>query len=162
MKSNFEDDHTRIEDKPEIKNSLWQKFEQANLLFQYACANWLEKKTAHFSRMYWILILLGFIVFTGSCSIYVIVKSFSGNTNITVTPIIKPANPISSKYSPAEFNKIISKAEFEKITRFRRYMDSLGRSPTGKKTHDSIVLYRPGLLDSLTIIENYYYSHLKN
>ena len=50
----------------------------------------------------------------------------------------------------------------EKITSFRKYMDSLGRSPTGKKMHDSIVLNRPGLLDSLTIIENYYYSHLKN
>jgi hypothetical protein len=146
------------------KNSLWQKFDHANLQLQYKCANWLERKTAHFSRLNWLVILLCFTVFTTGCSIYLIVKSFSGNKtkNITLTPITKPTNSIPLKEKRIELNTIISKPEFEKITRFRKYMDNLGRSPTGKKTHDSIVLHRPGLLDSLTIIENYYYSHFKN
>ncbi|WP_394776319.1 hypothetical protein [Flavobacterium sp.] len=146
------------------KNNLWQKFEQANLRLQYKCAHWLELKTAHFSSLNWIVILFAFIVFTGGCSIYLIVNSFSNNKsrNITIAPITKPTNHIPLKEKPLELNAIISKTEFEKITSFRKYMDSLGRSPTGKKTHDSIVLNRPGLLDSLTIIENYYYSHLKN
>jgi hypothetical protein len=146
------------------KNNLWQKFDQANLRLQYKCANWLESKTAHFSRLNWIVVLFTFILFTGGCSIYLIVNSFSNNKsrNITVTPITKPTNLVPTKEKPLELNTIISETEFEKITSFRRYMDSLGRSPTGKKTHDSIVLNRPGLLDSLTIIENYYYSHLKN
>ena len=147
----------------ETKNSLWQRFELANVRLQYKCANWLERKTAHFSRLNWIVILLGFIVFTGSCSIYLIVSSFSDTSkNITITPITKPTNSIALKETPIALNTIISKAELEKVKRFRRYMDSLGRSPTGKKTHDSIVRYRPGLLDSLTMLENYYYSHLKN
>lgn len=146
------------------KNNLWQKFDQANLRLQHKCAQWLERKTAHFSRLNWIVVLFTFIVFTGGCSIYLIVTSFSGNTTkkITVIPITKPTSSVSLKEKPLELNRIISETEFEKITSFRRYMDSLGRSPTGKKTHDSIVLNRPGLLDSLTIIENYYYSHLKN
>ncbi|STO10824.1 hypothetical protein [Flavobacterium hibernum] len=146
------------------KNNLWQKFEQANLRLQYKCAHWLELKTTHFTRLNWIVILFTFIVFTGGGSIYLIVKSFSGNPtkNITVIPITKPANVIPLKEKPLELSTIISKTEFEKITSFRKYMDSLGRSPTGKKTYDSIVSDRPGLLDSLTIIENYYYSHLKN
>ncbi|CAD0004851.1 hypothetical protein [Flavobacterium chungangense] len=146
------------------KNNLWQKFEQANLRLQYKCANWLERKTAHFTRLNWILILLCFTVFTSSCSIYLIVRSFSANKtgNIRVIPITKPTNAVSLKDKPPELNEVISKKEFEKITSFRNYMDSLGRSPTGKKTYDSIVSDRPGLLDSLTIIENYYYSHLKN
>lgn len=146
------------------KNNLWQKFDQANLRLQYKCANWLESKTAHFSRLNWIVILLCFTVFTSGCSIYLIVNSFSGNKarNITVSPITKPTNVVPIKEKPVELNTIISKTEFEKITSFRKYMDSLGRSLTGKKTYDSIVLNRPRLLDSLTIIENYYYSHLKN
>lgn len=145
-------------------NSIWQKFEQANLRLQHKCANWLERKTAHFSRLNWIVILFTFIVFTGSCSIYLIVKSFSGNTtkNITVIPITKPTSSVPLKENDIELKAIISKAELEKIIRFRKYMDSLGRSPTGKKMHDSIVQYRPGLLDSLVILENYYYSHFKN
>ncbi|KQO24965.1 hypothetical protein ASF10_07275 [Flavobacterium sp. Leaf82] len=146
------------------RDSLWQKFEQANLRLQHKCAQWLERKTAHFSRLNWIVVLFTFIVFTGGCSIYLIVTSFSGNTTkkTTVIPITKPTSSVSLKEKPIQLNTIISKTEFEKITSFRKYMDSLGRSPTGKKTHDSIVLNRPGLLDSLTIIENYYYSHLKN
>jgi hypothetical protein len=145
-------------------NSIWHKFEQANLRLQLTCAQWLERKTAHFSRLHWIVVLFTFIVFTGSCSIYLIVKSFSGNTtkNITVIPITKPTNSVSLKEKPIELHTISSKAELVKIIRFRRYMDSLGRSPTGKKTHDSIEQHRPGLLDSLTILENYYYSHFKN
>ncbi|MFH6957258.1 hypothetical protein ACHRV1_07610 [Flavobacterium aquidurense] len=146
------------------KNNLWQKFDQANLRLQYKCAHWLERKTAHLTRLNWIVILLCFTVFTSGCSIYLIVNSFSVNKtrNITVTPITKPTNLVPTKEKPLEFNTIISETEFEKITRFRKYMDSLGRSSTGKKIHDSIVLNRPGLLDSLTIVENYYYSHLKN
>lgn len=147
-----------------IKNSLWQKFEQANLRLQHTCAQWLERKTAHFSRLNWIVILFSFIVFTGGCSMYLIVTSFSGNTtkNITVIPITKPTNSVALKEKDIELKTIISKVELEKINHFRRYMDSLERSPTGKKIHDSIVLCRPGLLDSLSILENYYYSHFKN
>ncbi|MFW0738472.1 hypothetical protein [Flavobacterium sp. T12S277] len=147
-----------------IRSSLWQKFEQANLRLQHKCANWLELKTAHFSRLNWIVILFAFIVFTGGCSIYLIVTSFSKNTtkNINVIPITKPTNSVPLEEKDIELNAIISKKEFEKIIHFRRYMDSLGLSPTGKKTHDSIVLCRPGLLDSLVLLENYYYSHFKN
>ncbi|OXG09674.1 hypothetical protein BC749_11143 [Flavobacterium araucananum] len=146
------------------KNSIWEKFEQANLRLQHKCAQWLERKTAHFSRLNWIVVLFTFIVFTGGCSIYLIVKSFYGNTtkNITVIPITKPTSSVPLKEKDIDLNTIISKAELERVARFRRYMDSVGRSPIGKKTHDSIVLNRPGLLDSLTMLENYYYSHLKN
>lgn len=164
MKFTFKRNSQKSDVLERAKNNLWQKFEQANLGLQYKCAHWLERKTAHFSRLNWIVILFAFIVFTGGCSIYLIVNSFSGKPtkNITVISITKPANAIPLKEKPLELNEVISKKEFEKITSFRKYMDSLSRSPTGKKTYDSIVSDRPGLLDSLTIIENYYYSHLKN
>ncbi|MEL1254051.1 hypothetical protein AAEO57_09715 [Flavobacterium sp. DGU38] len=164
MKFTFKRKNKKSDVTATVKNNLWQKFDQANLRLQYKCANWLKNKTAHFSRLNWIVILFAFIVFTGGCSIYLIVKSFSGKPteNITVIPITKPVNSIPLKEKPLELSTIISKTEFEKIKSFRKYMDSLTRSPTGKKTYDSIVSDRPRLLDSLTIFENYYYSHLKN
>jgi hypothetical protein len=164
MKFTFKRNRKKTAAHENIKSSLWQKFDDANLRLQHKCAQWLKRKTAHFSRLNWIVVLFTFIVFTGGCNIYLIVISFSGNTtkNITVIPITKPTNSVPLKEKDIEFNAIIGKKEFEKITRFRKYMDSLGRSPTGKITHDSIVLCRPGLLDSLTILENYYYSHFKN
>jgi hypothetical protein len=146
------------------RGHLLQKFDEVNLRFQHKCAHWLERKTAYLSRKSWIIILFCFTVFTGGCSIYLIVNSFSGNTtkSITVTPITKPTNAVPFKEKPMQLNVAISKTEFEKIVRFRRYMDSLGRSPTGKKLHDSILQFRPGLLDSITIIEHYYHSQFKN
>jgi hypothetical protein len=148
----------------DTKNSIWQNFEKANVQLQYKCANWLERKTAHFSRLHWIAALFIFIMFTSGLSIYLMAASFSENTakNITVIPITKSRASAPLNENPIEIHTIISKAELEKIAVFRRYMDSLGRSAAGIKIHDSIVLMRPGLLDSLVKLENYYYSHLKN
>ena len=147
-----------------FRSSLLQRFDEANLRLQYKCANWLERTTAHLSRKSWIIILFCFTVFTGGSSIYLIVNSFSGNTtkSITITPIIRPTNAVPFEEKSIQLNVAISKTEFEKIVRFRRYMDSLGRSPTGKKLYDSILHYRPGLLDSITIVEHYYHSQFKN
>ena len=53
---------------------------------------------------------------------------------------------------PAE----VSEAEYSRIKRFRVYMDGLARSPAGKTLYDSIIHHRPGLMDSVWFIENYY------
>jgi predicted PurR-regulated permease PerM len=147
----------------DFRENLLKRFDEANLRLQYRCANWLERKTAHLSRKSWIVILFCFTVFTGGCSIYIMVNSFSANTtkSITITPISKPTNVVPFENETIQQNATITKAEFERIIRFREYMDSLGRSPTGKKLYDSIVQYRPGLLDSLAIVEHYYHSQFK-
>ena len=146
-----------------FKGNLMQQFDGANLRLQYKCAHWLERKTAHLSRKSWIVILICFTVFTSGCSIYVIVDSFLQTTTstITVIPITKPTNAMQTGKERDKIKMSISKGEFEKTVRFRRYMDSLDCSPTGKKLQDSIVQYRPGLLDSLAIIEKYYHLQFK-
>lgn len=91
-------------------------------------------------------------------------KSLSGAVprTITVVPISKPINAVAFDDEIIKRNVTITKTELERIVRFRRYMDSLARSPTGKKGYDNILKHRPGLLDSLTTIENYYQSNFKN
>lgn len=146
-----------------IKHSLWQVLDRANLRLQRSCARWLERKTAHFSPLYWMGILFCFTVFTASCSIYLIASSFSGSTtkNIPLIPITKPMSPVPLRENPVGPPVMGSQTDFEKIIRFGRYIDSLGRSPTGMKIRDSLLQDRPGLLDSLAIVENYYYSQFK-
>jgi len=56
---------------------------------------------------------------------------------------------------------IVSKKDYQGIIRFRGYMDSLTRSPAGKAAYDSIILSRPGLLDSIRILEKIYQSQTK-
>lgn len=165
MLFSFKRNNKKVPDKADcFKGNLLQQFDEANLRLQYKCAHWLERKTAHLSRKSWIVILICFIVFTSGCSIYVMIGSFSETTAsvIPITPIAKSINTMRTGDERDKIKVSISKAEFEKTVRFRRYMDSLGRSPTGKKLQDSIMQYRPGLLDSLTIVENYYHSQFKN
>lgn len=147
-----------------FRSSLLERFDEANLRLQYKCAQWLERKTAHLSRKSWIVILFCFTVFTCGFCICLIVNSLWGNTtkNITVTPITKPTNAVPFEVKHIQLNAAISKTEFEKVVCFRRYMDSLSHSPTGKKRRDSILYYRPGLLDSIAIVEHYYQSQFKN
>jgi hypothetical protein len=118
-----------------FKESLVQQFDEANLRLQYKCAYWLERKTAHLPRKSWIVILICFTLFTSSYCIYRIVVSFSQTTtsSITITPITKPINTLQTDKERDKIKMSISKGEFEKTVRFRWYMDSLGRSPTGKK-----------------------------
>jgi hypothetical protein len=147
----------------DFRENLSKRFDEVNLRLQYRCANWLERKTAHLSRKSWIVILFCFTILTSGCSIYLIVNSFLANTtkSITITPISKPTNIVPFENETIQQNATISKIEFKRIVRFREYMDSLGRSPTGKKMYDSIAQYRPGLLDSLAIVEHYYHSQFK-
>lgn len=146
-----------------IKSKLLQQFNETNLRQQYKCAHWLERKTAHWSRTSWIFILIVFTVGTNGYCIYVMVDSFSepGVSSISITPIVKTTNAIQISKTMDHLKVAISKGNYEKTVRFRRYMDSLGRSPTGKKTKDSINQNRSGLLDSLIIVEKYYHSQFK-
>lgn len=147
-----------------FKGNLLQEFDDANLRLQYKCAHWLERKTAHLSGKSWIVILISFTLFTSSYCIYRIVAGFSQTTTntITITPITKPTTAMQMGKQMIDSNLSISKIELESIVHFRRYIDSLGRSPTGKKLRDSIMQIRPGLLDSLTIVENQDHSQIKN
>lgn len=146
-----------------FQGNLLRQFEEANLRLQHKCAHWMERKTAHLSRKSWILILICFTVLTSGYSIYLMIGNFS-DTMINVEPFTTIAKSKNCREGSAQKNKIkvpISTAEFEKIVRFRKYMERLGHSATGKKVQDSIMLYRPGLLDSLTIVEKYYHSQFK-
>jgi multidrug efflux pump subunit AcrB len=149
--------------KDRIKRKLLQQFDEANLRLQGKCAGWLERKTAHWSRKSWVFILVVFTLFTSGYSMYVMVDSFSEpkDSAIPITPIVTPTNTIRTQNRLDQVKMAIRKSEYEKTVRFRKYMDSLGRSPNGKKIKDSINQNRPGLLDSVTIVEKYDHSQFK-
>jgi hypothetical protein len=143
---------------------LFQRIDEANLWLQHKCVVWLERKTAHLSVKSWILILFCFVVFTVGGNVYLIVDSLNGkgSKSIERSPISRPTNRVVFDSKQNQRNRSLSKTELERIVRFQIYMDSLGRSPTGKRVQDSILQYRPALLDSLIMVENYYRSQFKN
>ena len=55
---------------------------------------------------------------------------------------------------------ILNTADEKRISRFKIYMDSLSREESGRMIHDSILKARPGLMDSISKLENLV--HLNN
>lgn len=133
------------------------------LRLQNGWAQWMGRRTQHLTPKRMFLLLLTFTTLSGGYSIYLIGQSFSGNQPIafSITPIKKLGYFQQTGDAAPKKGMIISKTEFQRIIRFRGYMDSLTRSPAGKATYDSILLYRPGLPDSILLIEKIYQSQTK-
>jgi hypothetical protein len=133
------------------------------LRLQTGWALWMGRRTQHLSRNTLLLLLLTFTALVGSYSIYLIGQSFSGNqaNAFSVTSIKKPGHVLQTGDAASQPDMIVSKAYYQGIIRFSGYMDSLTRSLAGKATYDSIILNRPGLLDSIRFIEEIYQSQTK-
>lgn len=145
-------------------NTLSKIVEKGYCYLQSKWAEWMTKQTAKLSIRNQVVVFGFFIACTSSYSVYLISMSFSDahSKRITVTSIVKPVKVIESDNATIKKNSSTGQNELNKIIQFRAYIDSLTRSPTGKKVLDSITDKRPGLLDSLARIGNYYQSNFKN
>lgn len=120
-------------------------------------AAWMTKRTAGFSRRTWKTLLALFIIFYGSYSIYLAASAFSSKEkkSFSITSIKKPKHATETDEDNTALPQV-AEAEYRRIKRFRAYMDSLARSPSGKIIYDSITKSRRGLMDSIKLVENYY------
>lgn len=110
-----------------------------------------------------LIALFLFCLVAGSLSIYLIVSSLSGKSSasVSVSRIKAPLHTGKTGDENTRSAIVITKQEYQRIERFRHYMDSLARSPSGKPLYDSILKQRPGLMDSVAFIENLYQSQTK-
>jgi hypothetical protein len=120
-------------------------------------ANWMMRRTKNFSRRTWVVLLILFVLSTSTYNIYLTVTAFTNKkaNAITITPIKKPKHATETGDTQIESAEV-SEAEYNRIKKFRVYMDSLARSSSGKILYDSITGRRPGLMDSVRFIEKYY------
>lgn len=121
-----------------------------------AWANWMALRTARLTKKGWITALACLVLVMGSYSTYLIVSAFTGApaASIKVGSIRKPAH--TGHTGEANAQGFISETEFKNIEKFQQYMDSLARDPTGRRLYDSITGARPGLMDSINLVEKYY------
>lgn len=82
--------------------------------------------------------------------------------------IVRPGVGISGagtiaklKSKPTQQSLITDSTGLNDITAYRLYLDSLSRAPTDRAELERIQKFRPGLRDSLEMMENYYQSHIK-
>lgn len=131
--------------------------------FQRKWADFMQRHTERLSRKGKLNILCLFCVAAASLSIYFIASSVTNRkaSSFTVIHLKKPPYAVNAGDENTKAFIIISEDEYKKIHRFRYYMDSLARSPSGKQLYESILSQRPGLMDSILLIENIYQSQNK-
>ena len=164
MSSLFKKYRSKLVSAAENRSKGCQIVHKYYLVIQDKWARKMSSVTSGLSKRMLICLLGLFVILFGSGCFYIISESLSNSiTNtINIIPISKPINEIRESVSPISVPISVSRAEFKRIICFRKYLDSLGKSPTGKKVCDSIDRCRPGFMDSLVFIENYYKSNFKN
>ncbi len=130
----------------------------ACIRFQQRWANCMQQFTERLSRNGKLIALSLFCVTAGSLSVYLIVSGMISRkpSSFTVIHIRRTPNSVKAGDENIKASVIVSKAEYEKIQRFRFYMDSLARSPSGKEIYGSILCQRPGLIDSILLVEKFF------
>lgn len=134
--------------------------------FQIVQHLWVVKMntlTQGLSRKKLICGLMVFTVFSGSFFINKIVQVFSNTATVSLK-IPAESKPLAVGEKNRELITIessLSKAELERLNNFRHYLDSLSSDKQGRKIYDSIKRSRPGLIDSLAFIEEYYNINFK-
>ena len=147
----------RTQDDPQQPGMLSKGFQIVYKHIQNKWAVWMAQRTGHFSRRTWMILLMLFVFAGGTSSIYIAMSSFTPGKGKAppITPIKKPKHVIETGEAMVISTKL-SEDEYSRIKKFRLYMDSLARSPGGQRIYDSIIASRPGLMDSVRFIEDYY------
>ncbi len=127
---------------------------------------WAAYMQRHSERLpgKWKVIMLSFFCLSaGGLNLLLIAKSLLSDETVSfpVTHVKAALHITKSEDIKTKAIAIVTKEEYEKIQRFRHYMDSLSKNPSGKKRYDNILIDRPGLMDSLFLIENIYQSQTK-
>lgn len=129
---------------------------------QYRCvlwkkrwAVWMENKYNRLSLKKKTIILLCFVTFTGGYSIFLVVSAFNNRQSLghSATRFSIPRHIKTTVSNPIR-NYAVHDEEYKRIHRFRLYMDSLYKDPSGRSLYDSIIRRRPGLMDSVFMAEN--------
>lgn len=130
---------------------------------QQRWAVFMQRHTERLSAKWKIITLSLFCLCAGGFSLLLIARSLMSDHTATfrVTQGKSWQHIGKSGEEKTNATAIVTKKEYEKIQRFRKYMDSLAISPSGKKSYDSILINRPGLMDSIILIENIYLSQTK-
>ncbi|OKS85683.1 hypothetical protein [Mucilaginibacter polytrichastri] len=139
-----------------IKELVGKRLKGFGVKINAAWANWMALRTARLTKKGWMTALACFVLLMGSYSAYLIVSAFTAApvTMINVGNIRKPAH--SGNTGEIKAQARISDSEYRRIEGFHRYMDSLAADSNGRKDYESIIIKRPGLMDSIRQVEKYY------
>lgn len=107
------------------------------------------------------VVVVVFCVLGGGASLYILGRAVFGKVEkplMQIEPIKTPEHVNRAGDEATIGDAAVDQATYQQIVRFRKYLDSLKDVRSGKPVYDSILFYRPGLLDSMRILEEIYLS----
>jgi hypothetical protein len=130
---------------------------------QQKWAVFMQRHTESLSDKWKAIMLSFFCLSTCGFSLFLITRSLLSNNIVSfqVTDVISPRGQKKAEGEPNNPVEIITNEEYQKIKKFRQFIDSLSGSPSGIKRYDSILFKRPGLIDSAILLESIYQSQIK-
>ncbi|WP_297332228.1 hypothetical protein [Flavobacterium sp.] len=134
------------------KATLRQYMRMRYLRMKLAWAEWMEKQSLKLNRRGQYVALGIFVSVSVSCCLLLIsgrLNVLNNGVDLQPSPIIKVRTANEELIPPEVYDSVLE----VRVQKFRDYMDSLARSPSGLLIRDSILNARPGLLDSLRIAE---------
>lgn len=129
------------------------------LAIQKGFAVWMGRKMAGFGRGGKIGLLVIVCVVFGGLSAVSLIRVFTGpgdSKSWQPAQVRVPGHFDKTGDASANEISIVSPSAYMKMRSFRRYMDSLRQTGTGRSTYDSIMKARPGLMDSVLLLEELY------
>jgi len=120
----------------------------------------MAKWTAPLSKRALQFIMILYCLLFGGASLFAFLDVFRQNA----PTLIKPATLTVPKYYKQPgvvLTPLLTPQDREYINRFKTHLDSLNSSLGGRAVYDSLLRERPGLLDSLRRIEDFFYSPSK-
>ena len=135
------------------------------LSIQLSFTNVMNRITENMSSGNLKIVLILFCLFGGGFSIYLIgaaiLKPDSGQTQINVDRVNIPKYFDKGGNEGLNANAYVDQETFQRNLEYERFMDSLGKTSSGLRVRDSILLTRPGLADSIKMLKEIYQSQLK-
>ena len=116
-------------------------------------AGYLQKKTNKLSAGAKMCSLIAFCLIGSVMYLYTAVQSWQA-PRWPRSQFVQIRFPLHRQPSARSREVYQNDSILQRIKIFHTYMDSLGRTNTGLMTHDSILRARPGLMDSIDLLEN--------
>lgn len=123
-----------------------------------ARSRWVQWMSRHSQRLGRTWLLAAFGLFSATIATGCLLLIFSGGTLLGTSPSISPDRIITIR-SPDTAKSDIAVRDtvlLQQLAAFKRYMAHLEKSEAGRKTIDSLLSVRPGLIDSIAWAESLY------
>lgn len=148
----------KIKEDSKFTNAAAGKIAKGILSFQKRFADTMSATTKKWkTKQQWIFLYLVCLIL-GGLSVVAVIKPFKEKTST----FSKPASiHIPKLLKPDEDKIIITDNEITKLHLFQHRLDSLSKTKDGKIKVEQFVKRRPGLFDSLKMVEQMYYSQKK-